>query len=99
MFAVIHDGITVKDKDGNVYPGAENKRNGDKILVQYMDGEGITQFEHLPILEHGKRYIIEIEKGFYLTTFRADKFAFCNGACWSFNEVKGFSPLPEMIVI
>ena len=102
MFAVIHNGsVAVKDKYGNVYPGVNFKRDGD-----FMACDILPSFKRLPVLkryipvlEHGKQYIVELRNGFIVAEFDADEFAFFIGASWSVNEVKGFAPIPQMIEI
>lgn len=101
MFAVIHDGITVKDKDGNVYPGfsvnTANEVTND-ILIRY-EKDGNRHFKCLPILEHGKKYVIETRLFYVVAIFDARLFCFTNGVHYPVNEIKGFAPIPQMIEV
>ena len=102
MFAVIHDGITVKDKDGNVYPGDGQQREFDcvtgNMLCRY-EKYGVKHYECLPILEHGQRYLVKKDGEEFVARFDADTFEFQGPSWWLVSECQGFAPIPQIIEI
>ena len=99
MFAVIHDGITVKDKDGNVYKTFHHSKAESGLMYVRFEQDGDGKFERFPILEHGKEYVVAVPGGHTVAFFDANTMRFKSNHTWGLAECQGFSPIPEMIEI
>jgi len=99
MFAVIHDGITVKDKDGNIYKTFHHSKAESGLMYVRFEQDGDGKFERFPILEHGKKYLVKKDGEEFVARFDADTFEFQGPSWWLVSECQGFAPIPQMINI
>jgi hypothetical protein len=86
-------------KRRRVYPGARFLNRAGNIAWVKIETSQLSHAVEVPILEHGKEYVIEIPLCRLIATFDAGRFAFYNNLHWGVKQVKGFAPIPELIKI